>query len=261
MLNSGQAWAPHVRCPRIEVARTPQPRARCRCRLGSRAALHLGSAAQRAPGGGSGCPPMGRGRLACTAAAPPAAESAVWACGGLQRRARRRRSVARLFPAGGGAGQRRAAAGRAEAPAVSACRLGRYAVAAAVAGAARGTEGFDTGTLAPRRSTVRPIYFTHAALSARVVCIITLQRNAVCPRRAPGDRMALSKVSGDEHRILSVQLCKVLDAACAQLVRSSVVRGALAGPRGDQSLARLAARCRCHGAWRSPSWVTHIYVR
>ena len=153
MLNSRQAWAPHVRCPRIEVARTPQPRARCRCRLGSRAALHLGSAAQRAPGGGSGCPPMGRGRLACTAVAPPAAESAVWACGGLQRRARRRRSVARLIPAGGGAGQRRAAAGRAEAPAVSACRLGRYAVAAAVAGAARATEGLDTGSLAPRRST------------------------------------------------------------------------------------------------------------
>ena len=41
---------------------------------------------------------MGRGRLACTAAAPPAAESAVRACGGLQRRARRHRRVARLIP-------------------------------------------------------------------------------------------------------------------------------------------------------------------
>eukprot|EP00964_Phaeocystis_antarctica_P067175 scaffold40651_cov63-Phaeocystis_antarctica.AAC.4 len=135
-----QCWAPRVRCPRTEVARTPQPRARCRYRLGSRAA----PAAQRAAGGGSGCPPMGRGRLACTAAAPPAAESAVRACGGLQRRARRHRRVACLIPAWGGAGQHRAAAGRAEASAVSACRLGRYAVAAAVAEAARGTEGLDT---------------------------------------------------------------------------------------------------------------------
>ena len=139
-LASRQCWAPRVRCPRTEVARTPQPRARCRYRLGSRAA----PAAQRAAGGGSGCPPMGRGRLACTAAAPPAAESAVRACGGLQRRARRHRRVACLIPAWGGAGQHRAAAGRAEASAVSACRLGRYAVAAAVAEAARGTEGLDT---------------------------------------------------------------------------------------------------------------------
>ena len=82
---------------------------------------------------------------------------------------------------------------------------------------------------------------------------------------ATGERMALSMVNGYKQRILSLQLCKVLDAACAQPARSSVAHGALAaqtaGPRGDQSLARLAARCRCHGAWRSPSWVTHIYVR
>ena len=132
-------------------------------RLSSGSTSWVGSSAGRT-GWRSGWLPMGRGRLACTAAAPPAAKSAVRACGGLQRWARRRRSVACLIPAGGGAGQRRTAAGWAEASAVSACRLGRYAVAAAVAGAARGTEGFDTGTLAPRRSTVRPIYFTHSAL-------------------------------------------------------------------------------------------------